>query len=214
MSRVREKGRERTALFFFVCRCTIPQALHPVTFRFPIWKRGTPNICTTEGCRLPETLINHTRAITIIANSLPLVIITLAEIQQPVSFNWFNSSHSLIYSSSGPTPSLASYLSLICLLLFYAAAASLSLCSSHAFWGEESRVRWHNENLHGLRPFMGSEDVTEERKEHRREKEIVQRWRQVYFLQILEVSFCTITRDPVPIKRTLPRISSEGNLQI
>ncbi len=85
-----------------VCRCMIPQA---VIFRFPAWKRGTPNICSTEGCQLPETLINHTHAITITANSLPLVITALTKMQ-PVRFDWFNSSHSLIYGSSGPTLSL------------------------------------------------------------------------------------------------------------
>lgn len=71
---------------FFGCRCRIPQALYSVIFIFPFWKWATPNICSTEGCPSTETLINHTRAVTIIANSLPLVITTLAEIQQRVCF--------------------------------------------------------------------------------------------------------------------------------
>lgn len=78
--RMKTKG-----MAFFDCRCMIPQTLH--FFDSPFWKWGTPNICSTEGFKATETLINHTHAITITANSPPFVITTLAETQPPVSFD-------------------------------------------------------------------------------------------------------------------------------
>lgn len=47
----------------------------------------------------------------------------------------------------------------------------LLCCCLDAFKGEESRVHWQTELLQGLCPFMGVEEVTEEQKGQRRDRD-------------------------------------------
>lgn len=127
---------------------------------------------------LSETLTNHSAAINA-ANSLAQVITTRAEIQQPwfrsalppgshtapLLPDWFNSSHGLIYSSSGPTLSLCSYLkpwtspSLLLQAPSLSLFPSLSLCrSSQTFKGEESGEHCQTD-FTGSVPFHGNTKI-------------------------------------------------------
>lgn len=145
-------------MHFFDCRCKDTTGVKLICHFFDSLSESEAYVCSTEGCQSTETLIKYGHVITITANSLTLVITTLATIQQPLSFDppshqahpllcfrpdWFNSSHSLIYGSSGPTLSLASYLPLLWLPFFCCCLSRLR--PSHAFKGEEciDRLRFY-----------------------------------------------------------------------
>lgn len=191
------------------------------------WNWGTPNIRRTR--RIPLQLkisTNHTSVITITANSLPLVITIRARTRQPVGFrsaltggpsaavfrpDWFNSSHSLIYTSSGPTLSLASHHPLPHLLLPLAAASPGFCVSAMPLKVRRAECSDRTEILHGPCPFMGSwrgdggAGRCEEGRRRSRD--------DIYVWGNLEIEFARVQAQSEYTLRPIPRLSHPGTIR-